>query len=248
MSSQPLLFPMDDPQNPPKPRHGSLVWLRNVFLTGLAVVIPILATIFLLNAGLQIIQFVADQTFGFLGVRGQIPDHEILGVRILPLLIMLALVFTAGVVGAHAIGRRVIDFMDGLVLRVPLVSTIYSAAKQVMETLRTLDSSANFQYVVYVEFLAPGSRLIGFVTGRFLEPKTQKEITLVYLPTTPNPMTGYMLAIDSDKVTNCPLSVEEATKLIVSGGLVAPASGNLPVALPGPLASPALQQGARRGS
>lgn len=241
MSSQPLLFPMDDPHDPPKQRPGPLVWLRNVFLTGLVVVIPILATVFLLNAGLQIIQFIADQTFVFLGVRGQIPDHEILGVRVLPLLILLALVFGAGVIGAHAIGQRVIGFVDGLVLRVPLVSTIYSAAKQVMHTLRNLDASANFQYVVYVEFPTPGCRLIGFVTGRFQEPKTRKDITLVYLPTTPNPITGYILAVDSDKVINCPLSVEEATKLIVSGGLVVPANGNQPAALPAPPLTPASQ-------
>lgn len=216
-------FSEESPYQRRNPRR--LVWVRNIFLTGMAVVMPILATVFLLNAGLQIIDYIADQFFRFLGLTRHIPKYEILGVKVIPLLIMVAVVFAAGVVGAHAIGQRIIQFVDGLVLRVPLVSTIYSAAKQVMETLRTFEGTPNFQYVVYLDYPSPGCRLIGFVTGRFQEPRTKREITTVFLPTSPNPITGYVVAVDSDKLTTCPLTVEEATKLIVSFGLVLPASG-----------------------
>tara|TARA_R110002096_G_scaffold104771_21_gene230784 strand:- start:4548 stop:5231 length:684 start_codon:yes stop_codon:yes gene_type:complete len=199
-----------------------LVRTRNVFLTGLAVMIPALATLFLLNAGLQIIDYVTGHTFKLLGLRRFIPQAEILGVKVVPLVILTVIIFAVGMVATHSLGSRVLQWIDGLVLRIPLISTIYSAAKQVVETLRTFEGTPNFQYVVYLDYPAPGARLLGFVTGHFQDTKTGKKMTTVFLPTSPNPITGFLLAVDSDKVVNSSLSVEEASKLIVSAGLVAP--------------------------
>ncbi len=210
------------PEEPSRPKHRRFARTRTVFIAGLAVVVPIVATLFLLNAGLQIIDYVAEQIFRGFGLARFLPHYEILGVKIIPLAILFLLIFLAGIFAANAIGRRVLSLCDSLVLRVPLVSTIYSATKQVVETLRTIDGTPNFQYVVYLQYPAPGCHLIGFVTGRYHDSLQDKQMTTVFLPTSPNPITGFVIAVESDHLTPCPLSVEEATKLIVSAGLVVP--------------------------
>jgi uncharacterized membrane protein len=217
----------------PHPVHR----FRNTFATGLVVVVPLVATLWLLSVSLQAIHHVTQQVFGFLIPRPAfLPEDRFFSDLVhnsIPILILVGAIFAAGVFATHAIGSRVLQVFDWLVLRVPLVSTIYSAVKQVLETLRGFDGNPSFKSVVYVDYPAPGCRLIGFVTGRYQDPSLEKPVVTVFLPTSPNPLTGFVVAVDADRVRDSRLSVEEATKLVVSAGLVSPTPpGAVPAVAP----------------
>jgi uncharacterized membrane protein len=81
---------------------------------------------------------------------------------------------------------------------------------------------AQAKRVVYLEYPSEGSLLIGFVTGQYFEPKHQRRYTLVFLPMAPNPLAGFVVAVPDERIIECSLTFEEASKLIVSGGLVVP--------------------------
>ena len=85
-----------------------------------------------------------------------------------------------------------------------------------------MGGTRKFKGVAWVEYPSPGCRLLGFVTGTFQDAKSGKEMTSVFIPTSPNPMTGFVIVVDDDRLEMSQLSVEEATKLLLSAGLVAP--------------------------
>jgi uncharacterized membrane protein len=108
--------------------------------------------------------------------------------------------------------------------RVPYLGYIYSALKQFVDALRDLGGERKFKGVAYVEYPSPGCRLLGLITGNYHDPQTGKDVTTVLIPTSPSPLTGFVIIIDDDKVVKSDMSLEEATKMIVSAGLVAPSS------------------------
>jgi uncharacterized membrane protein len=93
-----------------------------------------------------------------------------------------------------------------------------------VDALRNLGGPRKFKGVAYVEYPSPGCRLLGFVTGNFHDPQTGKDVTSIFLPTSPNPMTGFIVVVDDDKLIDCDMTLEEASKMILSAGLVSPAS------------------------
>jgi len=230
------MLPDPTPEDPASPSSGDAAQdraksrpvyrFRNTFATGLVVVVPLLATLWLLSLSLQAIHHVTQEVFGFLIPRPSfLPEDRFFSDLVnnsIPILILVATIFAAGMFATHAIGSRILHMFDWLVLRVPLVSTIYSAVKQVLETLHGFDGKPSFKSVVYVDYPAPGCRLIGFVTGRYQDASLEKPVVTVFLPTSPNPLTGFVIAVDADKVRDSRLTVEEATKLVVSAGLVSP--------------------------
>jgi uncharacterized membrane protein len=106
-------------------------------------------------------------------------------------------------------------------MRVPLVAPLYGAIKQMLDSFRMM-KSGEAKRVVYLEYPSEGSLLIGFVTGHYFEPRQQRNYTLVFLPMAPNPLAGFVVAVPDEKIMECSLTFEEASKLIVSGGLVVP--------------------------
>src|SRR6201999_1441192 len=142
--------------------------------------------------------------------------------------------------GPNVIGARLVALFEQLLLRIPLLSFIYKSLKQVIDAVKGLGGS-KFKRVVYIDYPSPGMRMIGFATGHYFDKLTNKAVTCVFLPTAPSPMTGFVIVVDSEKVTDAPLTMEEAMKLIFSGGLVGPdastsgTSAPLPAA---PVASP----------
>jgi uncharacterized membrane protein len=219
------------PETPPAPRP--IAWLRNKFLAGLALVIPLLVTYWILRF---IYDFLHDQSTPLLtalaGIYNQTVsekfqiDTEGPGFArftsfvgfLLPILVVLGL----GVLGTNVIGARLVAGMDQLLLRIPILSFIYKSLKQVIDAFKGLGGAKGFKRVVYVDYPAPGMRMIGFATGHYFDKLTNKAVTCVFLPTAPSPMTGFVIVVDSEKVTDAPLTMEEAMKLIFSGGLVGP--------------------------
>ena len=206
------------------------------FLAGMAAVIPILATgwivvlVFKLlhRIGLSIISAVLDALNAMRGVSRGEPDawtpEGFPGDDFLWLLIPLALLFLSGVAVMNRPGKKMLSWVDGAMMRLPLFGFIYSAIKQFIDAVKNLGGPRKFKGVAYVEYPSPGCRLIGFVTGHFCDPQTGKSTTSVFIPTSPNPMTGFVVLIDDDKVFDSDMTLEEAGKMILSAGLVAPDS------------------------
>lgn len=150
-----------------------------------------------------------------------VPDIYItVSVATLSIVVLLVLLYLVGVIGQFVIGKRLIKVGETLLMRIPLVRTIYTATKQVAQAVSLPDSAA-LKSVVLVEFPRPGFKAVGFLTG-YIEDSAGKKFCKVLIPTTPNPTTGFFEIIPIEDVVETTLTVEEAFKMIISGGIVAP--------------------------
>ena len=192
--------------------------LKRYFLTGLLVIIPIWGTVLILKA-----LFVAvDGILGDLLVR-LVPSHYVPGLGILAL---IALVFAAGLFATNFMGRRIVKWWEEWLNRVPLVRGIYSTLKSMMDIL-SFSEQASYNRVVMIQFPKNGNYCIAFVTGVTkgeMQDLAQEPLIHVYVPTSPNPTSGYFLLVPEHEVASVDMSVEEAMKLIVSGGLCSPST------------------------
>jgi len=234
----------------PAPRP--IAWLRNKFLAGLALVIPLFVTYWILSF---VYSFLHDQSVPLLDNLARVYNSMVgekfrvdlegpgfqsfvsFGGFLIPILV----VFGLGVLGTNVIGARMVAAFEQLLLRIPLLSFIYKSLKQVIDAVKGLGGS-KFKRVVYIDYPSPGMRMLGFATGHYFDKLTNKAVTCVFLPTAPSPMTGFVIVVDSEKVTDAPLTMEEAMKLIFSGGLVGPESapGSSAPVPPAPKKKPAV--------
>ncbi|MCS6304084.1 MAG: DUF502 domain-containing protein [Nitrospira sp.] len=200
--------------------------LRRYFLTGLLLVTPIWGTILVLKT-----LFVAVD--GILGdaVAELVPDHYIPGLGIVALVL---LIFLVGLFAANFIGRQIVGHWEDWLNRLPLVRGIYSTLKSMMDIL-SFSERGSYRRVVLIQFPKNGHYCFAFVTGMTKGETTalgQEALVHVYVPTSPNPTSGYFLLVPEQEVTPVDISIEEAMKLIVSGGLYTP-SGTMASALRG---------------
>lgn len=194
--------------------------LKRIFFTGLLILVPLGITIWVLN----LIVTTLDQTLLLLppSVRTQ-PPFNIPGMGVI---LTLAIIFAVGVAGRNFIGRRLFVWWEALLRRIPVVSAIYSSVKQVSDTLLSPSGQA-FRKPVLVEFPRAGSWTIGFVVGSpgaGLQGPLTGEHASVYVPTAPNPTSGYVLIVPIDQLVDLDITVDEALKFVVSMGVVAPGS------------------------
>lgn len=209
-----------------------------LLLKGLAAVIPTVGTIWLLVIIYKILLKVGEVIIEKLmillnGIRWQVHDRagefetwsfDFFGSNFVRFLIPVVLLLLAGFAVANRPGRKILHWMDAAMQRIPYLGFIYSALKQFVDAVRNLGGDRKFKSVAYVEYPSPGCRMLGFVTGNYHDAQTGKDVTTVFIPTSPNPMTGFIVIIDDDKVYDSEMSLEEASKMILSAGLVAPAS------------------------
>lgn len=231
---------------PPAFHHKPFVWLRNKLLAGVALALPLVVTFWILQSVYDLLkgwsepmlEFLATNVNLFAGERVIDLDSEgfhqvskFVGVLI-PLLVFVFL----GVMATNVIGARVVTAMDRLVLRVPVISFIYKTLKQVIDAFKGFGTNQNFKRVVYVDYPATGMRMLGFVTGQFLDAESGQDMTTVFVPGALSVMTGLLLVVETDKLVDAPLSIEDAMKLVFSGGLVVPGAS---AAVKKPAAQPA---------
>jgi len=164
------------------------------------------------------------------------------------LVAILLAIFLIGVIGLLArnyFGRKIIEWVDSALMRVPLLNKIYSATKQVNEAFSASDKSA-FRTVVLVEFPLAGTYSIGFITSEQqpeVQARTGQKVVCVFVPATPNPTSGFLLMVPEEKVTKLEMSVAEGIKYVISLGAILPGytpapgpdSESLPAALPSSL-------------
>ena len=215
--------------------------MKRYIIAGLLVWVPLGITLWVLAFLINTL----DQTLLLLpeSVR---PDR-VLGFHIpgLGVLLSFAILLVTGAVAANFFGARLIAMGDSLLGRIPFVKSIYNGVKQVSDTLLS-DSSYAFRKALLVEFPCPGSWSIAFLTGT-PAPSVAKHLdgehVTVYVPTTPNPTSGYVVMLSKARVHELDMTVDEALKYIISMGVVAPRAASspaptaaLPAAAPAPSA------------
>lgn len=213
------------------PPKGWVVWVRNKFLAGLALAAPLIVTFWILQFVYGLLHGWSEGLLGYVAeLAEEIAGHPVIDLEdplvkrvtafagfMLPLVVVAGL----GVLATNVIGARIVTTTDKLLLRVPMVAVIYKTLKQVIDAFRGFGGRQNVKRVVYIE-QGGGVRMLGFATGQFCDAQTGKAMTCVLVPTSPSPMTAILLIVDSDKITDAPISVEDSMKMILSGGLVGP--------------------------
>ena len=200
-----------------------LRWLRNRFLTGLVVAAPIGVTIWLV---FTFINFVDRVIKPLVPARYNPETYLPFAIPGMGLLIAILGLTLLGALAANIFGQTLIGLGERIVNGVPLIRNIYSALKQIVETVFQGQQNS-FKEVVLVEYPMAGSYAVAFVAseGRGVIRQTVgkgEPVIGVFIPTTPNPTSGFLLFVPRSKVTALDLSVEEAAKLIISFGMVTP--------------------------
>lgn len=195
--------------------------LRNYFLAGILVTAPISITIYVTWGFLK---FLDNKITPF--IPFEFNPNTYLPVEIPGLGLIIAIVFfiLIGWVTRNFLGRLIISTSEYILERVPVINTIYGAIKQIFETVMASQSDA-FKEVVMFEYPRKGIWVMGFVTGQTkgeVQALTDTEVVNVFLPTTPNPTSGFLLFVPRKDLTVMQMSVEEGIKMIVSGGIITP--------------------------
>lgn len=204
----------------PIPKPGPITRLRNYFLTGIVVTAPISLTVYLTW---EFIAWVDDRVTPLVPAKYNPETYLPFSIPGLGLLIMVVFLTFVGFVTANFFGRALIKFGERLVNRVPIVRTIYNALRQILETVFT-QSSTSFRQVVLVEYPRRGIWTTAFVTSD-TEGEVARlfddEMINIYVPTTPNPTSGFLLIAPRKDLIFLDVSVEEATKFVISLGIIA---------------------------
>jgi uncharacterized membrane protein len=135
-------------------------------------------------------------------------------------IVALLALYTIGALASRVVGQQLIVVLEAIIARVPGVQTVYSAAKKLVDVLRQKPGGA--QRVVLIDFPSPGLKAIGFVMHTFPDAKTGEELAAVYVPTAPNPTSGYLQIVPLARLTQTDLQSDQAMSMILSGGAVTP--------------------------
>jgi uncharacterized membrane protein len=143
------------------------------------------------------------------------------------LVAVVILVYLFGLMATNVIGRRLVRWLDAIMCRAPVIQYVYTAARQVVDAVRGLQQ-VPFKKVVIVEFPKVGMYSLGFVTGKAIDFRGQKKIP-VFIPHTPNPMTGFLVLLSTEDILDTDLTIENAMRMVLSGGLLSPEAIAQPV-------------------
>jgi uncharacterized membrane protein len=205
--------------------------LKNDLIAGLLVVIPLATTIWLATIVsrfvLAFLTSIPKQFNPFITLNPLLQDliNLALGLTV-PLLGILLI----GLMARNIVGRWLLEFGEGTLQRIPLAGSVYKTLKQLLETFLR-DNSQRFRRVVLVEYPREGLYSVGFVTGEVgptLQSELEERLLSVFIPTAPNPTTGWYTLVPESSVRDLNLSVEDAFKTIISAGIVNPDAREAP--------------------
>ena len=197
-------------------------YLRKYFISGLLVWLPIVVTwvvlkflVDMLSKSLLLLpmNYQPDVVFGF----------HVPGIGVI---LTLVVIFSTGLFAANFVGSRLVAFGDAVMARIPLVRSVYTGVKQVTQTLFT-PGGQSFRKVLLVEFPGPGIWSIAFQTGEVnqeIENALHEPMVSYFVPTTPNPTSGFLMMAPRSKVIDLDISVDQALKMVISLGVVQPGS------------------------
>ena len=207
-------------------RRGFARQLRNYLIAGLLIWIPIMVTVWVV----RFLSGILDQSLVLLPPSWRpeaLVGQYVPGVGII--LSFLLLVIT-GVVVRNLFGGQIVEGFESLVRRIPVIGAVYGGAKTFSETVLT-DKGKSFKQVVMVQFPRAGIFSVGFITSEELEEvqaKTAQEVVCVFVPTTPNPTTGFLVAVPRAEIVPLDMTVDEAFKMLLTLGVVVPKWKNKP--------------------
>ena len=214
----------------PKKKHFQ--FFRNMIVTGLLVAVPIVLSLWVawyLYSRLTGWGLTLADSMELMSELPPIWRTQI--IRVLALIIVLAVLFFLGVLTKITIGRKVIEKAQALLLKVPLVNFIYSTCKQIGDTIMSSKSGNMFQQVVLFEYPRKGCWAIGFMTNENTPENSEAarrlgkgNLVSVFMPTTPNPTSGFLMLIPREECIMLDMSVSDAMRLIVSCGAILPGS------------------------
>lgn len=194
--------------------------LRRYFITGLLVVVPLYITVYVLTVIVGFMDSIFNVLPEALRPDTYLPVH-------FPgqgLVFTIIGIFIIGVVATNILGRRLFAIGDRVLLKVPVLRIVYNASKQFMETFFS-DEREGFRKVVLVEFPKKGIYSIGFVTGKAkgeLSQNLHENSITLFMPTAPNPTSGFLIMVEESETIPLDLSVEDAFKVVMTGGMVVP--------------------------
>lgn len=192
-----------------------LTIIKRYFVSGVLVVVPIILTI-------VVIKFIFETVDGLLQPLLQ----KLLGYSIpgLGIVVTFLLIILAGLLTRNFIGAEIHRLVEKLLTRLPIIRTIYSAAKQLLEAI-ALPSMSSFKEVVLIEYPRKDAYVICFISQKFkLEKDGQlRDFMAIFVPSTPTPISGMVIIVPAEDVIYLDMTIEEAIKYLVSGGVVSPA-------------------------
>ena len=209
--------------------------LKNDLIAGLLVVIPLATTIWLtITIASWVINFltrIPKQLNPFDSLHPILTNilNFFVGLAV-PLLCILLI----GLMARNIVGRWLLDFGEKFLQAIPLAGSVYKTLKQILETLLK-DSNSKFRRVVMLEYPREGIWTLGFVTGTLstnLQSHLPKPMLSIFIPTTPNPTSGWYAIVPEEDVINLSISIEDAFKVLISGGIVSPNTTSKPISLP----------------
>jgi len=194
--------------------------IKRWLFTGIILLVPIVVTIYLFLG----VVTAMDGLIGLIPKAWQ-PDN-LIGFHVpgLGVLLTLIIVLITGMLGTSFIGRWLVRKGENIVERIPLVRSVYGALKNVLETVLR-DNQDAFRHVVLIEYPRRGSYALGFISGTGegeVQNKTGENVISVFVPTAPNPTSGFLLYIPEKETTALDMSVEDAMKCIISAGVITP--------------------------
>ncbi len=200
--------------------------LKAKFITGILVITPaflsIFIIIFIFNKIDAILSPFIIKLFKNYLFKIELPHIVI---TLLSLTLLFFVIILVGVIAENFIGKKILNIIDRLLASTPLVKGIYIALKQLFDAFR-LTNSQKFNKVIFVEYPKEGLWVIGFTTAPLCENLSnylkEKDMINVFIPTTPNPTSGYLVVVNKEKVIETNLTIEEAVKYVVSGGVIQP--------------------------
>jgi uncharacterized membrane protein len=209
------------------PKRRPLARLRGYFLAGVLVTAPVAIT---LASAWWFVGFVDSKVVPLIPGRYN-PDvylKDIVGFEIglpgLGVVVLLVLITLIGALTAGFVGRYVVHLGERVLARMPVIRSVYAAIKQIFETVLKQQSTA-FRQAVLIEYPRRGIWAVGFITGNTegeVQKLTKDKMVNVFLPTTPNPTSGFLLFVPQKELINLSMSVEEAIKMVISAGIVTP--------------------------
>ncbi|MDR3646444.1 MAG: DUF502 domain-containing protein [Candidatus Babeliales bacterium] len=198
--------------------HKLLNEIKSIFLSGLFTILPLTLTLILFKASFNLIR-------GWISPISRIEPKFLRNVAYSEFILVILFIFIIGIILKFFVLKRLIHFIEEkFFYKVPLLRSVYSGIKQLVHAL-TQQDQLSFNKVVLVEFPTPGTYSIGFLTGEFLSVIPSQESIIhynVFIPTTPNPTTGFFVIVPKEKFSEIDLSRQEAMAIIISGGIIKP--------------------------
>lgn len=189
--------------------------IERQFFAGLAVLLPIGLTLYIVWT---LFNFVSKSVAPLLIRIPLLQEMPVVVLRVIGVLITFVIIWIIGLVATNIVGRKILKLTEVLLLKAPVVNRIYQIIRQIIQTI--IVSKTALRQVVLVEYPRKGVYTIAFVTNVY-EEKGKKNVSL-FIPTTPNPTSGFFVIVPEEEVIPLKITVEEAMKLVVSAGIITP--------------------------